>query len=46
MNPEVRATLPKEILRPNQVKVMDVDFDKAAALWDETQTFLRNEFSR
>jgi hypothetical protein len=28
------------------VKAMAVDFDKAAGLWDEVQTFLRNEFAR
>jgi hypothetical protein len=25
---------------------MAVDFDKAAVLWEEVQTFLRNEFAR
>jgi hypothetical protein len=25
---------------------MDVDFEKAADLWDEVQEFLRNEFAR
>src|ERR1700730_3925153 len=37
VNPRVKANLPKEIVRPEQVKAMDVDFDKAAVLWDETQ---------
>jgi iron(III) transport system substrate-binding protein len=50
LNPQVKANLPKEIERPDQaggtVKSMQVDFAKAADLWDETQTFLRNEFAR
>jgi len=46
LNPQVKADLPKEILRPEAVKTMEVDFDKAADLWDEVQTFLRNEFAR
>jgi iron(III) transport system substrate-binding protein len=29
-----------------KVKPMSVDFGKAAAMWDEVQTFLRNEFAR
>lgn len=50
LNPEVKADLPMEIERPKgsggTVKPMDVDFGKAADLWDEAQTFLRNEFAR
>jgi iron(III) transport system substrate-binding protein len=46
LNPQVKARLPKEIERPEAVKTMDVDFEKAADLWDEAQTFLRNEFAR
>jgi iron(III) transport system substrate-binding protein len=46
LNPEVKANLPKEIKRPGEVKAMDVDFEKAAAMWDEVQQFLRNEFAR
>jgi iron(III) transport system substrate-binding protein len=46
LNPQVKARLPKEIERPEAVKIMEVDFEKAADLWDETQTFLRNEFAR
>jgi iron(III) transport system substrate-binding protein len=49
LNPEVRASLPKEIERPQgaggPVKPMQVDFDKAADLWEDVQTFLRNEFT-
>jgi iron(III) transport system substrate-binding protein len=50
LNPQVQAALPKEIERPREaggtVKSMQVDFGKATDLWDETQTFLRNEFAR
>jgi iron(III) transport system substrate-binding protein len=46
LNPQVKARLPKEIVRPDAIKTMEVDFDKAADLWDEVQTFLRNEFAR
>jgi hypothetical protein len=33
-------------LRPEEAKPMEVDFEKAAAMWDDVQTFLRNEFAR
>jgi iron(III) transport system substrate-binding protein len=46
LNPEVHAALPKEIRTPRDVKAMDVDFDKAADLWDEVQEFLAKEFAR
>jgi iron(III) transport system substrate-binding protein len=46
LNPQVKATLPKEIKRPEQVKTMEVDFGHAAELWDEVQAFLRDEFAR
>jgi iron(III) transport system substrate-binding protein len=50
LNPNVRAEMPKEIERPQDaggtVKPMQVDFDKAADLWEEVQEFLRNEFAR
>jgi iron(III) transport system substrate-binding protein len=45
LNPLVKARLPKEILRPEEVKAMDVDFEKAAEMWEEVQAFLRNEFA-
>ncbi len=41
-NPDVNW--PTEI--PPGIKPMAVDFDKAADLWEEVQTFLRNEFAR
>ncbi len=46
LNPQVKADLPKALEGLRSAKRMDVDFDKAAGLWDEVQTFLRNEFAR
>jgi iron(III) transport system substrate-binding protein len=46
MNPQVHAELPKEFATRKTAKAMDVDFEKAAGLWDEVQDFLRNEFAR
>ncbi len=50
LNPEVQATLPREMDRPSDAggsaRAMRVDFEKAADLWDEVQSFLRNEFAR
>ena len=45
-NPAVRDKLPKTVETPPAVKAMDVDFFAAADLWDEVQTFLRDEFAR
>jgi iron(III) transport system substrate-binding protein len=45
-NPEVVVKLPPQIETPPAVKAMDVDFGKAADLWEPVQTFLRNEFAR
>jgi iron(III) transport system substrate-binding protein len=44
--PALREGLDRRILYPPAVKPMDVDFAHAADLWDEVQTFLRNEFAR
>ena len=46
LNPEVRATLPDAIKDGRTAHRMDVDFVKAADLWNEVQTFLRDEFAR
>jgi iron(III) transport system substrate-binding protein len=46
LNPEVKADLHAALLTPSQVKAMAVDFERAADLWDEAQTFLRDEFAR
>jgi iron(III) transport system substrate-binding protein len=45
LNPKVNATLPKEFAFPADVRRLPVDFERAAALWEEVQTFLREEFA-
>ena len=45
LNPEVKAQLPPQIETPKTVRAMPVDFDKAADLWSEVQTFVRQEFA-
>lgn len=46
LNPNVKAKLPPQMETPATVKAMDVDFGKAADIWDSVQTFLRNEFGK
>src|SRR5262245_7141182 len=46
LNPETRAALHPSLVRPEQVKGMAVDWEKAADLWEEAQAFLRGEFAR
>jgi iron(III) transport system substrate-binding protein len=46
LNPNVKANLPPALVTPTQAKAMAVDWEKAADLWDEAQTFLRDEFAR
>ncbi|HYT95354.1 MAG TPA: extracellular solute-binding protein, partial [Gemmataceae bacterium] len=46
LNPNVKAALPKEIEAARTARVLQVDFGKAADLWDEVQQFLRTEFGR
>ena len=46
LNPSVHADLPPQIETPRTAKPMQVDFEKAADLWDEAQSFLRSEFAR
>lgn len=45
LNPNVKAKLHPALVTPSQVKAMALDFERAADVWEETQTFLRNEFS-
>jgi iron(III) transport system substrate-binding protein len=44
LNPEVKVGPQAPIEAAAHAKRMDVDFDKAADLWEEAQTFLRTEF--
>jgi hypothetical protein len=46
MNPNVKADLPKGMKTRATVRAMNVDFEKAAAMWEEVQDFLRKEFAR
>jgi iron(III) transport system substrate-binding protein len=46
LNPNVHATLPPELETPRTVQAMQVDFERAAELWDEAQQFLTQEFAR
>jgi iron(III) transport system substrate-binding protein len=46
LNPNVKAKLPPGLATPDQVKVMQVDWEKAADLWDDSQRFLADEFGR
>lgn len=46
LNPNVNASLPKALSGLRFAKPMQVDFEKAAEMWEEVQDFLRQEFSR
>jgi hypothetical protein len=46
LNPQVKAKLPPGLPTPDQVKVMQVDWEKAADKWEESQRFLADEFGR
>jgi len=45
LNPEVKAKLPAAIRRPNEVRSMRVDWERAADLWAAAQEFVTREFS-
>ena len=42
----VKAALPAAVVTPDRAKRMDVNWERAADLWDEVQAFLRDEFAR
>jgi iron(III) transport system substrate-binding protein len=44
LNPMVKAKLPAQIETPATVKAMEVNWEKAAELWDEAQAFVTKEF--
>jgi iron(III) transport system substrate-binding protein len=46
LNPKVRAKLPAGMQTPPEVRAMQVNWDKAADLWDESQRFLADEFGK
>jgi iron(III) transport system substrate-binding protein len=46
LNPNVQATLPPQLQPARSAHRLTVDYEKAADLWDEVQTFMREEFLR
>ena len=46
LNPNVHAKLPDSIHTPQAARPLPVDFERAADLWDEVQSFLEREFLR
>ena len=46
LNPEVKVGPQAPIQAAARAKRMEVDFEKAADLWDEAQAYLKNEFAR
>jgi iron(III) transport system substrate-binding protein len=46
LNPKVRVPLPEGFAAPHEIHTMAVDFERAADLWQEVQTFLTHEFAR
>jgi iron(III) transport system substrate-binding protein len=48
LNPNVKATLPTQYVKPMDkgARPMQVDFAKAADLWNDVQTFLESEFAK
>jgi hypothetical protein len=46
MNPNVKAKLPSGMVTPADVKVMQVDWNKAADRFQESQQFLADTFGR
>jgi iron(III) transport system substrate-binding protein len=45
LNPNAKAELPKEMEEARTARRLPVDFERAAELWEEVQTFLRAEFA-
>jgi iron(III) transport system substrate-binding protein len=45
VNPKAKAALPAEVQTPKTVHAMQVDWYKAADLWDEAEQFLHQEFA-
>jgi iron(III) transport system substrate-binding protein len=47
LNPNVKAELPSQYVKPTDkgARPMQVNFDRAADLWNETQKFLEQEFA-
>jgi iron(III) transport system substrate-binding protein len=46
LNPNVHAPLPAHFATPQTARVLPVDFERAADLWEEVQDFMTQEFLR
>lgn len=46
LNPTVHVSMPDTLVPARTARPMRVDFDQAAAHWDDVQSFLRDEFAR
>ena len=46
VHPELKLNPHPALKTRHEVKRMEVDFEKAADLWESSQEFLRNEFAR
>jgi iron(III) transport system substrate-binding protein len=46
LSSKVRDALPRGVETPQTVRALPVDFEEAAALWEEVQEFVRREFLR
>jgi len=46
LNPKTHANMHPALLQPEQPKVMQVDWERAAENWEAVQKFLRDEFGR
>jgi iron(III) transport system substrate-binding protein len=46
LNPTVHAQLPAALAPAQNARALPVDFERAADLWDEVQTFMAQEFLR
>jgi iron(III) transport system substrate-binding protein len=46
LNPKLKDVIHPALAAPGAVKVMEVDFDRAADLWEQAQRYLIDEFMR
>jgi iron(III) transport system substrate-binding protein len=46
LNPKVKAKLPEQVETPATVQVMQVDWERAAEMWSESEKFVIREFGQ